>query len=426
MSSNEEIVLSDICEAIVDCEHKTAPSQIGGIPLIRTTDIENGKLKLTQAKKISESTYKEWSKRLEPKAEDIILAREAPVGEVGYIPKKQRVCLGQRTVLIRINPKLAYPRYILYLLCSKEVRQKMASLATGSVVSHLNMEDIRVLPLGRLPILEQQRIIGDFLGALDDKIEVNQQMNRTLEAVGQAVFRRWFVDFEFPNQEGKPYKSSGGEMVSNEELEKTIPKGWQVGEINDLSSSITNGGTPKRMESNYWNGNIPWFKTGELTDGQLIDSEEHITEEGLRNSSARLWDKNTILIALYASPTVGRLGLLKTKAASNQACSGLVAKKEIGYGFLFYTLFFKRTEFNNIAVGACQQNISQQIVKESQTIIPPTALLKSFNDITNPFFDKQSAIVVQNRTLAEIRDELLPKLMSGKVRVPLDNKLERQ
>jgi type I restriction enzyme S subunit len=262
--------------------------------------------------------------------------------------------------------------------------------------------------------------------ALDDKIDLNQQMNRVLETVGEAVFKRWFVDFEFPNEEGKPYKSSGGEMVLNEKLEKTIPKGWQAGEINDLCSSITNGGTPKRMESKYWNGNIPWFKTGELTDGPLIDSEEHITEEGLRNSSARLWGKNTILVALYASPTVGRLGLLKTKAASNQACSGLVAKKEIGYGFLFYTLFFKRKEFNNIAVGACQQNISQQIVKESQTIIPPTALLKSFNDIANPLFDKQSSIAVQNRTLVEIRDKLLPKLMSGKVRVPLDSKMERQ
>jgi len=156
----------------------------------------------------------------------------------------------------------------------------------------------------------------------------------------------------------------------------------------------------------------------------LVDSEEHITEEGLRNSACKLWDKNTILVALYAAPTVGRLGLLRTKATSNQACSGLVAKKEIGHSFLFYNMLFKRNEFNNIAVGAAQQNISQQIVREAKTVIPLSPVLNRFSVLVDSLFDKQTELIQQNKTLSQIRDAVLPKLMSGKIRVPVPKNAE--
>jgi len=111
------------------------------------------------------------------------------------------------------------------------------------------------------------------------------------------------------------------------------------------------------------------------------------------------------------------LGILKTNATSNQACSGLVAKEEIGYSFLFYSLFFKRDEFNNVAVGAAQQNINQQIVKETKIIIPPKQLLSKFNNLINLFFDKQTFLTKQNALLVQLRDSLLPKLMSGELSV---------
>jgi len=158
-------------------------------------------------------------------------------------------------------------------------------------------------------------------------------------------------------------------MVFYEELGKEIPKGWEVKPIKELCKSISNGGTPRRMESAFWNGNINWYKTGELFDNPLLESEEKITEKGLNNSVCKLWDENTILVALYASPTVGRFGILKTKATSNQACSGLIAKDEIGYPFLFYTLLSKRGYFNNLAVGAAQQNINAEIVKETKEAV---------------------------------------------------------
>ena len=317
---------------------------------------------------------------------------------------------------IRCNDKKLDPWFLNSFLVLPKTKNYIESFNSGSSRRAIDGGKMRSF-LVPIPPLEEQRKIGLFFKTLQKRIELTQQVNKTLDLIGRAVFKRWFVDFEFPLEEGKPYKSSGGEMVYSEELGKDIPKEWHVGRICDLCFSITNGGTPKRAESEYWNGGIAWFKTGELTDGPLIGSEEHITKEGLKNSACKLWDENTILIALYGF-TVGKLGVLKIKAAANQACSGLVAKKEVGYLFLFYSLLFKRQEFINFAVGAAQQNISQQIVQETRTIIPPTALLRDFTTVLSFLFDKQTALILQNRTLTLIRDTLLPKLMSGKIRVP--------
>ena len=423
MFNNETIFprksLSSAGVMLLDCDHRTPKPSLSGYPYVAIPDIQNYRITLSNVRLISQADYDSWTKKTKPQTGDIVMTRRGRVGDIAAVPEGLECAIGQDLVILRSDEKQVLQRYLKWALRGPLYEREVQKyLNVGAIFYSLNCGDIPKFEIP-VPSIPEQLAISVVLESLESKLELNQRMNCTLETIGQTLFKRWFVDFEFPDEEGKPYKSSGGEMVLNEIMGKPIPKGWQVGEINDLCSSITNGGTPKRMENKYWNGNIPWFKTGELTDGPLIDSEEHITEEGLRNSAARLWDVNTILIALYASPTVGRLGLLKTKAASNQACSGLVAKEEIGYSFLFYTLFFKRSELNNIAVGAAQQNISQQIVRESKTVIPPAALLRSFNDMANSLFDKKSAIVVQNRTLSQIRDELLPKLMSGKIRVPI-------
>ncbi len=177
--------LNNICLDIIDCEHKTAPIQDEGIPSIRTTDIKNGFLDFKGANKVSEETYQKWTQRLEPREYDLILAREAPVGQVGLVPKGQRVCLGQRTVLIRPNTQKIYPYYLLYLLLSREIQHEMKVRASGSTVEHLNMSDIRNLQLDDLPSLKIQKEIGDTLGNIDAKIDNLRRQNETLEAIAQ-------------------------------------------------------------------------------------------------------------------------------------------------------------------------------------------------------------------------------------------------
>lgn len=262
------------------------------------------------------------------------------------------------------------------------------------------------------PMLDQTNIAG-ALSLFDEKIQLNNKSKDLIEHLASRVFRHWFIDFEFPNEDGEPYKSSGGDFTKSELGE--IPRRWSVSTIENLSSSIQNGGTPNRMVKNYWhNGTIPWFKTGELQDGPLLHSEERITRSGLLNSACKLWRPKTILVALYGA-SVGRLGILEIAATANQACSAIIAKPEYGFLFLFYSLLFSRDYLRTIAVGAAQQNINQQVIKSLRIITPQPKIAKMFQDTMLPLYSLAVTNTKQSMILGALRDTLLPKLISGEL-----------
>ncbi len=400
----------------------------GGTPSTKISEYWNGNIPWITPKDLSIQQHKYICKGLRNITSDglnkssakiipsnsVILSTRAPVGYIAISKRDITTNQGCHSLI----PNNDIDTEFLYYLILNNV-EYLKSQSNGSTFGELSAKVLSELRF-KLPTLDEQKAIAKILSDLDSKIELNEKMNKTLEGIAQVIFKHWFIDFEFPNEEGKPYKSSGGKMVDSE-LGK-IPKGWLVRRIKDFCVSVENGGTPKRMEKKYWNGNIDWFKTGELKDRPLIKSEEKITEEGLKNSSCKLWKINTILIALYASPTVGRIGILKEEGASNQACSGLVAREEIGYLFLFYTLLFKRNEFNRIAIGAAQQNISQEIVKETLCIQPSINLLDNFTSISSRLMEKQTMLEKEQATLSSIRDNILPRLLSGKIKAPLEEK----
>ena len=410
--------LGSVLSFITDGVHNPPKRTINGIRLLAgATNIKYLNVDFTNCTYISKEDYDKIHRFYFIEANDILLTIVGTVGNVAIVKESDLPFSIQRSIaLLRCGP-LVYYTFLFYWLSSSEFKKKVYSYMNSSAQPGIYLGVIKQLQMP-LPKLSEQKAIAKILSDLDSKIELNQKMNKTLETIAQAIFKHWFIDFEFPNEEGKAYKSSGGEMVHSE-LGK-IPKGWAIRKIKDFCVSIENGGTPKRMEKRYWNGNINWFKTGELSDRPLLESEEKITEEGLRNSSCKLWKINTVLIALYASPTVGRMGILKVDGTSNQACSGLVARKEIGYSFLFYTLFFKREEFNRIAIGAAQQNIGQEIVKETLCIQPSRDLLDNFNSIADRLLQKQTMLAKDQATLSLLRDSIMPKLLSGKIRVPLE------
>jgi len=308
-----------------------------------------------------------------------------------------------------------------------ELLKNASQVGTPGIATPLaSLKSIHVL----LPPLNEQRAIAHILSNLDDKIELNHCMNETLEAMTRAIFKSWFVDFDpvRTRAEGREPASMDAETAalfpdSFEETEMgMVPKGWKSGTVDDLCVSIENGGTPKRMKSEYWDGGtIQWFKTGELTDGPLMDSEEAITEKGLSSSSCKLWKKGTILIALYASPTVGRLGILEMSGTANQACSALMARSEFGNLFLFYTLLFSREELQNIAVGAAQQNISQQIVRHHNVLIPSPEIASAFQQKVERYYLTRVNNEKQSKIIATIRDALLSKLLIGEIRTEVQS-----
>ena len=179
--------LQDICELIVDCEHKTAPVQDAGIPSIRTPNVGRGRLVLENVNRVSEDTWKYWTKRAIPREGDLIFAREAPLGNVAIVPPDTKLCLGQRTVLIRPNKERVSPSYLCYLLLSPKLQSILHSMGSGATVPHVNIKDIRNLLL-QLPSLPIQKKIAGVLSAYDDLIEANLKRIKLLEEMAQITY----------------------------------------------------------------------------------------------------------------------------------------------------------------------------------------------------------------------------------------------
>ncbi|MDA3880571.1 MAG: restriction endonuclease subunit S [Prolixibacteraceae bacterium] len=293
MEEWKEYKLDDLTEKIVDCEHKTAPIQGVGYPSIRTPNIGKGRLLLEGVNRVSYKTYKAWNKRAIPKYPDLVLAREAPLGNISQIPKDLDVCLGQRTVLISPDLLKVNPRFLCYRILSEDIQHTMHSRGGGSTVPHLNVKEIRNLPI-TTPPLPTQRKIASILSAYDDLIENNLKRIKLLEEMAQITYEEWFVRMKFPGHEIAVFDEETG-----------LPEEWKKVKIKDFVNT-SSGGTPsrKKLSDYYENGTIPWIKTGELRNFLLINSEEKITELGLENSSAKIYPEKTVLLAMYGN-TIG-------------------------------------------------------------------------------------------------------------------------
>ena len=250
---------------------------------------------------------------------DVILSARGTVGEVAQLSR--RMAFNQSCFGLRANDKYTTNEYIYYWL--KHNISYLKNNTHGSVFDTINRKTFENLYV-ELPTKQYQNEVTEILTRLDDKIELNKQITDTLEEIASTLFKHWFVDFEFPNEDGNPYKSSGGKMIESELGE--IPLGWAYITLNDFSENLISGGTPSRKNIKYWEkGNIPWIKTKEIKNNYIISSEEYISEEGLSNSSAKILPENSILIAMYGA-TAGQLGYLAFPASTNQACCAVVTE----------------------------------------------------------------------------------------------------
>jgi len=415
--------VEDVCLRVTSggtpSRHEPAHFVGGSWPWAKTQELHDTWLDDTEEHITNEAVACSSAKVL-PLNTVLVAMYGATVGQLGLL-RRPMTC-NQACCALIVDPKEADYRYLFFQLLY--ARSELKGLATGAAQQNLSGQLIRSLRFPFPPIREQ-RAIAHILGALDDKIELNRQMNETLEAMARALFKSWFIDFDPVHAKaeghdpGLPADIAALFPDSFEDSELgEIPKGWKVGAIESLCKSITSGGTPARMNPLFWiNGTIPWFKTGELLDGPLIESEEHITEAALKASSCKLWPAGTILFALYASPTVGRLGVLTCPSTSNQAAAGLIAKPEFGVPFLRRTLLEARVRLQTIAVGAAQQNINQGVLKSHRTVIPCAGVASTYSRLVSSLDEQQVSLKRQADTLFVLRDTLLPKLLSGELRV---------
>ena len=324
----------------------------------------------------------------------MMIDRETPVTYSGFCIKLH---LTDKT---RFNPV-----FFNYLFRTRLFKKSMTGTAVGANIQNLSQTRLGSCEV-RVPSIEKQKVIADILSRYDSLIENYQKQIKLLEESAQRLYKEWFIDLRFPGHE-------------NTQIVDGVPEGWEKKKIKDVCILVAAGSTPSRRNNNYWEGGtIKWVKTKELQDGWIFETEEYITQDGYENASTKLYPPNTILMAIYASPTLGRLGILASECCCNQAALGLVANKEIvSWQWLFWKLFELRDEFNAIARGAGQQNISGIVVKEKEIIVPTKYTIDQFTSMTSKLFDKQKKLQYQILLLTEARDRLLPKLMSGEIKV---------
>ena len=393
--------LNDVCEFIVDCLHATAPVQDQGFPLIRTPNIGKGRLLLDGVYRVSEDTYRTWTQRATPQAGDLILAREAPAGNVAVVKEGEDVCLGQRTVHLRPDKTKVDPDYLCYLLLTPSYQGRLLAAETGVTAKHVNMKDIRRLKLDALPTIEQQRHMGQVIAAYDDLIENNRRRIALLEQSARLLYREWFVHLRFPGHE-------------HVKVVDGMPEGWERKTMADAAETV-GGGTPSTAVSAYWDdGEITWFSPTDLTNNDclaLLSSAKKITEAGLKNSSAKMLPPETILMSSRAS--IGYFGLHDKPACTNQGFISLIPRDEQYRYYLLYNLMFRKDEIESKAGGTTYKEINKSTFRGMTITWPEKALASSFSEFAMDVMQQVRALKRQNEKLAQARDLLLPRLMSG-------------
>ena len=301
--------------------------------------------------------------------------------------------------------------YIYYLLQYLDLgNQKSGSGVPTMNRNHLHPIKIRAY---RDKICQQRAI--KILSLIDKKIKTNNQINKELEAMAKTIYDYWFVQFDFPDQNGKPYKSSGGKMVYHPELKREIPEGWGVEKIENIAQTGS-GGTPKStIVSYYSNGEIPWINSGELEQTVITSTSNFITEEGLNNSSAKLFPSGTILVAMYGA-TAGKVSFLTFEASTNQAiCAIMLTDIRMRY-YLKNVIEDLYQYLVKLSTGSARDNLSQDMIKNIKVVIPSNDIIDRFYDFSNNIIKEITKKQQENEQLTQLRDWLLPMLMNGQVK----------
>jgi len=417
--------LDAVCAGVFDCPHSTPVLTNDGPYLARSQDMRSGVFRADEAARVSEATYRERIARAEPRYGDLLYSREGTYfGIAAEVPAGVRVCLGQRMVLIRPTPTDIDFRYLRYWLNSPVMALHTRGHRDGSVAERLNLPTIRALPIAAPP-LPEQRAITHILGTLDDKIELNRRMNETLEAMARALFKSWFVDFDpvrakaegrdlgLPTPLADLFPDSFEDSVLGE-----IPKGWQVKSISDLAD-VVGGTTPSTKEPAHWDGGTHAWATpkdlSRLSVPVLLDTERRITDVGLSQIGSGLLPMGTVLLSSRAP--IGYLAVAEIPVAINQGFIAMTPKAGTSNIFLLLWASVAKENILSRANGSTFLEISKANFRPIPIVAPSANVMRVFGTLARPLYERIVESARESRTLAALRDEMLPKLISGELRV---------
>ena len=402
MSEWKKVKLKDICSKIIDCVNKTAPVCDYETPykMLRTSDIRNGQINTEGLKCVTKETFEKWNRRGYLQKGDVIFTREAPVGEVGWLKDPKNLFLGQRLMFFRTDNNKCDNRFLFYSLSFSDNKRNIIAMSNGSTVNHLRVPDCENIEIS-IPDLPIQHRIATILSRYDSLIENYQKQIKLLEEAAQRLYKEWFVDLHFPGHE-------------NTKIVDGVPEGWEKKPVNtiiELQSGYAFKSSEFSEDGLYKIVTIKNVKDGAF-DGENVSKIASIPEKMPKHC---ILEDGDILLSLTGN--VGRVCIVTGK---NYLLNQRVAKLKSTSKAYTYCLFRSRDMFievNNLANGAAQQNVSPIKIGEMNILIPKDKLLNEFEKTSSNYILGIIAFQTQIRILTEARDRLLPKLMSGEIKV---------
>lgn len=407
---NNLVTLKSLCLKITDGSHYSPKAVKKGFPMLSVKDMNDYGFSYEDCKFITKEEYEKLVKAdCKPKLNDLLIAKDGSYLKHVFVVKNEidQAILSSIGIL-RPNLTKVNPEYLKYYLQTKSVKKTVSKkYVSGSALPRIilkGFEQIEVI----IKDLSTQNSIAKVLSDLDSKIEINNKINQELEAMAKLLYDYWFLQFDFPNEQGKPYKSSGGKMVFNKELKREIPEGWEVKNLSDIAN-ITMGQSPSGSSYNEeCNGKI--FFQGSTDFGWRFPTIRQYTTE-----PSRLAKNGDILLSVRAP--VGTLNI-----ADNDCCigRGLAAlnSKDDATSFLFYVMiYFKQIFDRRNSAGTTFGSITKDDLYSLQLVYPDEKSIKQFDTIVSKYNEKILNNYKQNQQLTELRDWLLPMLMNGQVTV---------
>jgi len=383
--------IGDISAIVTDGAHFSPKPQSAGMFMCSVKDMRYDRFHFEDSKLISQDDYQKLVEQgCQPKSGDILISKDGAncLDLIFVFNQQENVVLLSSIAIVRLKNDYN-PHFVRYFLLSPNCQETMRNnFVSGSAIPRVVLKDFKKVPI-LVPLIEEQKAIASVLSSLDDKIDLLHRQNTTLERLAETLFIQWFVEEAQVN--------------------------WQRERIGDVLTTVL-GGTPSTTKPEYWNGTVPWINSGEINKFRILEATKFISELGLKKSNAKLLPVGTTVVAITGA-TLGQVSLLEIETCANQSVIGIIPSERLTREFVFLWVKLKIEEIILSETGGAQPHINKNDINNTEILIPPADLLYEKNKIFEAWFNKITTNVFQIQTLEKLRDNLLPKLMSGETKL---------
>jgi len=416
--SNQTTPLTELLSFVVDNRGKSVPTVMSGFPLIATNCIKHSSIYPTyeNIRYVDQNIKNTWF-RAHPHPNDIIFVNKGTPGRVCLVPDPVSFCFAQDMIGFRCDPDKIDYQYLFAVLRSNYAQELIKNYHVGLAIPHFKKGDLDKLLIPRLANRNQELSVGEFYLCLSKKVELNNRINAELEAMAKTLYDYWFVQFDFPDANGKPYKSSGGKMVYNAMLKQEIPTGWKSGTLDDLGQ-IVGGSTPTTSKpENFTANGVPWITPNDLSDNQtnkfISRGALDVSVEGIKSASLKTYPAGTVLLSSRAP--IGYMAIARNELTTNQGFKSFIPSKNYSTEYVYYAVKNSLPVIVKNASGSTFKEVSGSVLKSIEVMLPAFSVADHFTKKVAEIFSRQDKLELENQQLIALRDWLLPLLMNGQV-----------